>query len=346
MLTTLESFLGILFASFWGAVFFAKVGRAASFAPVEFCDPMVIRYGEGLMNTEDESSDDEVVSEHESHSLGEEAKEETLGFKPSKLPCPILEFRVVNCRWSQHGGEIIDATMNVVASIDERQGYGAGRGAVRGLRRRGRKGKRRPIRRMGGHGIADEDMIAPTHESVARAKLTLKNLLSTSPAIHRTDDDVTGRRIPRKIFCKLEVESYDHPFFKRLWLVRHVLDQHSPLLRQEAKELIRLNGGHWPMELNNPEGVRASVHFDQIVVSLSGTSNADANSVYKQKVYDYFDVCVGYTFCDMLYRQHDGSIGVDTRLLNDVKEQRGGGGETLPVRTPNNLLPPDHILIL
>ncbi len=100
------------------------------------------------------------------------------------------------------------------------------------------------------------------------------------------------------------------------------------------------------MELNNPDGVRASIHFDQIVVSLSGTSNADANSVYKQKVYDFVDVCVGYQFCDMLFHQRDGSIGVDLRLLHDVREQRGGGGEDLRARTQNDPALPDHVLIL
>ena len=83
--------------------------------------------------------------------------------------------------------------------------------------------------------------------------------------------------------------------------------------------------------------MRCSVHFDQVVVSLSGTSNADANSVYAQKVYDFDDLCVGYQFCDILYCEADGSIGVDHSLLNDVKEQTGGGGEDLHVRSEHAL---------
>lgn len=111
-----------------------------------------------------------------------------------------------------------------------------------------------------------------------------------------------------------------------------MLDQTSPLLRPEAKELIRFNNGHWPNELNNANAVRASIHFDQILVSFSGTSNVDANSVYSQKSYGFDDVCVGYAFCNMLFREKDGGIGVDHRLLNDVKEQTGGGGEELNLR--------------
>jgi hypothetical protein len=130
----------------------------------------------------------------------------------------------------------------------------------------------------------------------------------------------------------LHVESNEHPFFERVRNVRHVLDHASPLLKQEAKELIRLNGGHWPNELNNANAVRASIHFHQILVSFSGTSNVDANSVYSQNSYGFDDVCVGYAFCNMLFREDDGSIGVDHQLLNDVKEQSGGGGEGLDLR--------------
>jgi hypothetical protein len=61
---------------------------------------------------------------------------------------------------------------------------------------------------------------------------------------------------------------------------------------------------------------------------MSGTSNADANSVYAQKVYDFIDVNVGYRFVNPLYRDlDDGSLRVDTSLINDVLEQAGGGGE-------------------
>ena len=103
-------------------------------------------------------------------------------------------------------------------------------------------------------------------------------------------------------------------------------------MRPEAKDLIRLNNGHWPVELNNATAIRASLNFDQILVSFSGTSNVDANSVYSQKSYANHDLSIGYAFCNMLFRQDNGSIGVDHRLLNDVKEQTGGGGERLALR--------------
>jgi hypothetical protein len=92
--------------------------------------------------------------------------------------------------------------------------------------------------------------------------------------------------------------------------------------------MLRLNNGYWPSELNDYESVRACLNLDQLLVSLSGTSNADANSVYAQKIYDFHDINVGYRFVNMLYRDpKDGSLKVDHSVINDVVEQPGGGGE-------------------
>jgi len=84
----------------------------------------------------------------------------------------------------------------------------------------------------------------------------------------------------------------EHPFFQRVWNVRHVLDATPPLLKPEARNLMRANVGHWPEELNNPTAVRASIQFDQILVSFPGTSNVDANSVYSQNAYKFEDVYI------------------------------------------------------
>merc|ERR1739842_165635 len=100
-------------------------------------------------------------------------------------------------------------------------------------------------------------------------------------------------------------------------------------LKEDAKELIRINAGHWPNELNSAEAVRKSIHFHKILVSFTGTSNVDANPVYSQKIYDYSDLVVGYRFCNILFRERDGTVGVDEKLLNDVVEQNGGGGEDI-----------------
>ena len=77
--------------------------------------------------------------------------------------------------------------------------------------------------------------------------------------------------------------------------------------------------------------MRACLNFDQILVSFAGTSNADANNVYAQKVYDFESVCVGYVFVKMMYvdDDHNRSVKVDLAAINGVTEQAGGGGEDL-----------------
>jgi hypothetical protein len=188
----------------------------------------------------------------------------------------------------------------------------------------------------------DGDLDLTDECSIKKLQESVKHMVVAHNKAWALDLDPSGKFLPKRIFCKLDFESQEHPFFKRIWQVRHVLDHNSPLLKQEAKEMIRLNGGCWPRELNNPEAVRASIHFDQILVSLSGTSNVDANPVYAQKVYDFVDMCIGYSFCNMLFRDNDGGIQVDPHLLNDVTEQEGGGGELLETETYNK----DDIFVL
>lgn len=354
---TLESFVGILFASMWGAILFAKVTRVASFAQVEFSDALVIRFGVGVANLDDMSSSEDEAGNGSSNKKSnykanrppiEERKEAEFKFKPSKLPCPLLEFRVMNLRATQHGGEIIDAHMTVVGSIHESQASTSLKNSVvpRRRLRRGRR-RRRMFRRPPKPKTSKSKVFGtPSLESLEKAQESIRNLISNSRPNQTIDEDPSGKFIPKRIFAKLEIDPEEHPFFKRIWLARHVLNEHSPLLKQEAKELIGLNAGHWPIELNSSEGIRASICFDQIVVSLSGVSNADANSVYAQKVYDYVDLCVGYRFCDLLFREADGSIGVDRTLLNDVREQRGGGGEDLNASESNGHKTPQDIVIL
>ena len=128
----------------------------------------------------------------------------------------------------------------------------------------------------------------------------------------------------------MHIEASEHPFFKRVWLARHVLDDASPLLTQKTRRAIRRNGGFWPAHLNSYEAVRRSLDFNQILVSLNGVSNVSAADVYAQKIYDVVDVNIGYQFVNVLYRDaKDGTLKVDTTLINDVREQNGGGGEPL-----------------
>ena len=105
---------------------------------------------------------------------------------------------------------------------------------------------------------------------------------------------------------------------------RHRLDENSPLLTPAARNRIKLAGGYWPADMNNCVSIKKSIHFRQLLVCISGTSNANAASVYAQKVYDLVDVNVGYRFVPMIYHADEkGTLKTDPYLLNAVYQQRG-----------------------
>ena len=144
-----------------------------------------------------------------------------------------------------------------------------------------------------------------------------------------TVDEGNSKLAPRRVYVKLDIDTDSHPFFKRVWTIRHVLNEGSPLLSAAAKSMIANNDGFWPAELTNYKSVRQHVHFEELVVSFSGTSNVSGSSVYAQKVYDYEHLNIGYAFAPILAVHEGGRMEVDHRLLNDVREQQGGGGEPI-----------------
>lgn len=326
-----------MIASFWSAIFLSKLTRISSFAQVTFSDPILIRYGTGVgSRTEDEEDDHSHSSQSEELTDGSRSLDvlpQIHRSELSKIHCPVLEFRLLNKLHGQQRGEIIDASLNIAASVDARQVEPKLRGAAKLLLGRIKRKRK-------GNGTYKEilDAELPEREQWSAAHAKVREMLKTNPMeesrrsktdVDENDFDPTESLASRKVFTKISIESQDHPFFKRVWVGKHVLDHESPLLKPEAKELVRLNNGHWPQILNNAKAVRACVKFDQILVSLSGTSNADCNTVYSQKVYDYVDLCVGYKFANCLYRDTTGALNVDDALLNDVLEQSGGGGEDL-----------------
>jgi hypothetical protein len=156
---------------------------------------------------------------------------------------------------------------------------------------------------------------------------------STHGNVHRhhvaLDEDPESRLVTKRIFSKMHLEASDHPFFKRVWLVRHILNEHSPIVKPRVRRLIRRNHGHWPEELNSYQAVRDSLSFNQIVVSFHGVCNVSAATVFAQKIYDHVDLSIGYQFVTVVFCGPDGEMQLDTDLINDVVEQNGGGGEPL-----------------
>eukprot|EP00977_Amphora_coffeiformis_P024673 scaffold16630_cov177-Amphora_coffeaeformis.AAC.6 len=336
---SLESLIGVLYSGFcggrslnvWTLFVIVTVLRIQSHAQVIFSDPIVIRYGPGVKSPDGEESDED------------------------KSPCPVLEFRLVNRLFNEVGGEIMDgtyairnvmlivrpddrsdelrcfldartqpaATLNVVANVDAVDSDPLG---------------------LSSNPAYSSNMSASvdtsTSDSGSNRSTTdsyrsdgsrfVKNFINGWGRGNQTFlEDPTSRLVTKHIFSKMTVEAGDHPFFKRVWLARHVLDEHSPIVVPRVRRQIRKNGGAWPDRLNTHETIRESINFNQILVSLNGVSNVSASDVYAQKIYDFVDINVGYQFVNILYRDSDGTLGVDTDLINDVREQNGGGGEPL-----------------
>lgn len=300
--------MGVLYSGFCGAILFGKVLRIQSQAQVIFSDPLLIRYGNGVSDNDgvDEEADDKVA-------------------------CPVLEFRIVNRLFNEVGGEIMDAILNVVANIDADDTDPSVRSPIESERLKN-----------SGSGHSDT---GSEHSSSQYGFESNRSETSNLTSLHRfldplmqsfvhkdhqsVDEDPSARLVSKQLFSKMTIEASDHPFFKRVWLARHVLDENSPIVKPRVRRQIRRNGGAWPDRLNNYTAIRDSLRFNQILVSLNGVSNISASDVYAQKIYDYVDVNIGYTFVNILYRDGDGQLGVDVDLINDVREQEAGAGEPL-----------------
>lgn len=330
ILVSLEAFVGVLFAGMCGAVLFIKVSRAQSFAQVVFGEIICVRYGTGVL-VENENDEND----------GSQSTADDCDFFPS----PILEFRVVNSLHNTPGGEIIDTSVNVVASIDAAQACHTLKYKASRMRRKKRGGRRVYRRRK--DATADDNSSQDDSSALFPPTLPIpppplmRSTRSTKRDLRASvyQEDPAGNLLPKRIMTKLECLTHDHPFFKRVFLLRHTLDHTSPLLTAAARQRVKKANGLWPKEMTDAETVRRSIQFDHLLVSLSGTSNADAKSVYAQTVYEFADVHVGYRFVNMLYRdEKDGALKVDTNLINDVMEQAGGGGEPLQRRNERDMI--------
>jgi hypothetical protein len=311
---SLEALVGILYSGFCGAILFGKILRIQSQAQVIFSDPILIRYGPGLADMSYEDDGETIC------------------------PCPVLEFRIVNRLFNEPGGEIMDATLNVVGNVEaddnDPSAYldsDKSQHTVSGTSENDSASETSASERSGPR---SEHSIRMPHLGKVLSPV-LASMVSHHGGKNRdhltVDEDPTSRLVSKHVFSKMLIEASDHPFFKRVWLARHVLDEHSPILKPRVRRLIRKNGGVWPERLNNYAGIRDSLKFNQILVSLNGVSNVSASAVYAQKIYDFVDVNIGYQFVNILYRDGDGLLGVDVDLINDVREQVGGGGEPLMI---------------
>lgn len=109
-LCAIEAFVGVLYAGFCGAILFAKVMMLHAQAHVTFSSAICLQFGEGVSDSPLDidqclSKDDDQVD------VFNEAREVLI------QPCPFLEFRVVNDSANRDLGEILEASMECVATV-------------------------------------------------------------------------------------------------------------------------------------------------------------------------------------------------------------------------------------
>lgn len=103
-----ESLIGILFVSSAGALMYVKLIQFQSNAQVAFSNVLLVRYGKGV----------EAGDVNDDISVDSEQEEKDLQAVQKKSPFPILVFRMVNLLNSTKNGEIVDAHVNTMATVN------------------------------------------------------------------------------------------------------------------------------------------------------------------------------------------------------------------------------------
>lgn len=118
-LLSFESLFGVIFAGFCSAVLFGKITSFQSNAKIIFSDIMTVSLGDEVnvvVNKDTQKIETLVVDEDESIVITENQEIVT------KYECPRVTFRMLNELHATATGEIVDASISTVATIDARNG--------------------------------------------------------------------------------------------------------------------------------------------------------------------------------------------------------------------------------
>mmetsp|Transcript_23790 Transcript_23790/g.35371 ORF Transcript_23790/g.35371 Transcript_23790/m.35371 type:complete len:522 (+) Transcript_23790:295-1860(+) len=337
---SVECLVGILFVSFCSAILYSKLMQFQSNAQVEFSDIIVVKFGHGVQ-PQDIDDDLSITSNH----TDSEGLDKT--YAEDKLPCPVLVFRIVNLQHSMHDGEIVNADVNVAATVDYKNAMNSFfqgaefRNAFEDHRVSLQEAnlKLNPLHSLSKmHNVSHLRNLANFHVSKKQKnsvqvdeEFVVKEInsheldgLSKSIMIHTEEIPTGSMEGPNLVFAKILMDPVHHPFFKTTWRVVHTLNAESPLLTKSARKRVMECGGYWPADMNNVVAVEQSIDFDQFLISFSGLSKATGCDVYKHHTYKKRDVKVGYQFKSILTANRDGSIGVEENDINEIKVQDGG----------------------
>ena len=323
----LEAMVGILYAGFASAVLFAKLWATQGMANVSFSEAMVIRYGLGVESNElyDEfhESDDDIFE------LGKDDSNPSIDISHSSCDnqYPILEFRIVNN--VDHGPPLLEAEVKCFVKVESQQDQ---------------DNRLIFFEKIGisNDEFGDNDVMTTKtkiqtylasqremKEPIPQAKDVLRSLGGNTS----TDSILLGND---NKYRPLELQCSVVPIFKRVWILQHVLNEDSPLLRWKVKAAIKKEGG-WPKSYNTTQRIRRLIRkFDELHVIFQAVSHSGIKA-YKHKTYLAEDLVVGYRFADMSYlSMKKRQINIDRCLINDITEQNYGGGEALSYRNKKN----------
>lgn len=245
---------GVVYAGFTGAIFFAKVTRITQEADVKFSDSLTVRFGLGVeakLVDDDEGASPRLEEEKLKKNMSPLQRFKNLASSVGKpSPFPVVTFRLANTLHNVSGGEIISAKLNAAVLTESRRHE---------------------------HQISNDLARQIGLDRMRRASATPSfHMRSSFRSIGRGNSDeyvAASKIVPRQIFTKLNLETHEHPMFKRIWRINHVMNNNSPLLTDEAKKVITANNGEWPWEWNNHKAVRNAIRFNELVVSFTGVSN-------------------------------------------------------------------------
>ncbi|KAL7461187.1 hypothetical protein ACHAXS_001609 [Conticribra weissflogii] len=176
--------------------------------------------------------------------------------------------------------------------------------------------------------------------------------------------------LEKKVYYPITLSPNTHPHFSRIWYARHVLNEESPLLKREVRDMIAAEK-QWDPDFNSWREIRDCLNpFISLRVTLSGTSAVSASTVFAEHVYEFDDVCVGWRFANMVYEKKVGIYNrswwrrfgrpfglpgesvptegqddnpdmktkVDRDLLHDIVPQPGGDFEPMEVYESHRVL--------
>jgi hypothetical protein len=285
--TSLEALVGVVYAGFTGAIIFAKVTRITQRADARFSDSLTVTFGPGVESR-----------------LANDDKEESRDAGSS--PFPVLTFRIVNTLHEVLGGEIISASLNAAVIIENDRhevSKELARKIIQDRKERSRRStwditrrrsnfsqsERSSVRTTITEGISESQSENPTSRLQRLNDLMNKRTSYLISAMRRVDEEeVSGSKVPPRITtAKLELDTSEHPLFKRVWKVNHVIEKDSPLLTDEAKRVISINNGQWPREWDNYRAVRDAIRFKFLVVSFTGLSNITGGESIKLSLLDH-----------------------------------------------------------